>query len=31
VCILAKYGYSDYLYDEEKAWYKDNEEEGKCC
>jgi 5-methylthioribose kinase len=31
VKILVKYGYRDYLYEEEKNWYKDNIEEGEYC
>jgi hypothetical protein len=29
VCILVKYGYRDYLYEEEEHWYKDNIEDGE--
>jgi hypothetical protein len=31
VSILVKYGYRDYLYEEEEMWYKDNVEESEYC
>lgn len=31
VNILVKYGYKNYLYEEEAMWYKDNIEEGEYC